>query len=87
MPNKISAKKRMKTSLRKQQANKAVKTKISSLRRLLRETVATGDSEKSEQIFRKFSSALDKAARKGIIKANNASRRKSRANALIETCK
>ncbi|MCK5849428.1 MAG: 30S ribosomal protein S20 [Kiritimatiellae bacterium] len=87
MPNKASAKKRMKTSLKKQQANKAIKTKISSIRRQLRESVANGDTEKSEKGFREFCSVLDKAARKKIIKANNANRRKSRAAALLASCK
>ena len=83
MPNIKSAKKRMKTSDQNRVANKAVKTRIASTRRKFIETTATGEKAASEAHFREFCSALDKAAKKGVIKANNASRRKSRAAAHL----
>jgi len=86
MPNIKSAAKRMKTSRKSAEANKAVKSLISTRRRQLREAVAGGDEEKSEKAFRAYCSVLDKAAKKGVIKANNANRRKSRAVAWVAAC-
>ena len=86
MPKIKSAAKRIKTSAKREVTNKAVKTRISSCRRNLRESIAGGDKEKSEQAFRAYCSVLDKAAKKGTIKSNNANRRKSRAAALLTTC-
>ena len=83
MPNIKSAKKRMKTSEESRVANQGVKTRVVSTRRKFIETAATGDKAASEARFRDFCSALDKAAKKGVIKANNASRRKSRAAAHL----
>lgn len=86
MPNIKSAAKRMRTSRKNAGANKAVRSLISSRRRTLREAVAGGDKAKSAKAFRDYCSVLDKAAKKGTIKANNANRRKSRAAALLATC-
>lgn len=86
MPNIKSAAKRMRTSRKSAEGNKATRTRVSSCRRELREAVAGGDKARSEQAFRAYCSVLDKAAKKGTIKANNASRRKSRAAALVATC-
>lgn len=83
MPNIKSAKKRMKTSAASHELNKSVKTKISSQRRKLYEAIAEGDKPACAELFRVFGSLLDKAAKKGVIKANNAARRKSRAAAKI----
>ncbi|OVE74057.1 30S ribosomal protein S20 [bacterium B17] len=83
MPNIKSAKKRMKTSAAKQELNKSVKSTISSQRRKLYEAIAAGDKSECEELFRAYGSSLDKAAKKGVIKANNASRRKSRAAARM----
>src|SRR5438270_4851965 len=83
MANTQSAKKRVRASLRKRNRNRAsrsaVKTLISRARR-----PAVGDtvSLTSEEVRRAIS-ALDKAAEKGVLHANNASRRKSRLMAAL----
>ena len=83
MPNIHSAVKRMRVSEKARLRNKAVKSKISTLRRQLFEACAAKDADKSRKLFSDYCSTLDKAAIKGIIKKNTAIRRKRRASAKI----
>jgi small subunit ribosomal protein S20 len=83
MPNIKSAKKRLRTSARKTQENRVVRSRINTVRRKLVEAVEAGDAAGAETAYRSFCSALDKAVKKGAIKANNASRRKARAAARV----
>ncbi len=83
MPNIKSAKKRMRTSAKSQERNRAVKTRVTSTRRKVMDAVVAGDKTKGEAAFRAYCSVLDKAAKVGTIKKNNASRRKSRAAARL----
>ena len=79
MPNIRSAVKRVKTSQRRQSANKAAKSRIATLRRALTKAVADEDATQGTKAYQAYCSAVDKAAKKGTIKKNAASRRKSRA--------
>ncbi|MFC1452820.1 30S ribosomal protein S20 [Verrucomicrobiota bacterium] len=83
MPTTKSAAKRMKTSEEKRVRNRAVKSEISSTRRNLYELIAGGDGTESNRVYRGYCSLLDKAVKKGVIQANNASRRKARAFAHL----
>jgi len=83
MPQIKSAKKRMKTSAKSHTRNKAVKSELTTMRRKLYETIAAGDKATAEKIYRTYNSAVDKAVKKGIIKANAGARRKSRASARL----
>ena len=83
MANTQSAKKRVRASLRKRNRNRAtrsaVKTVVSRARRPPIGEAATLTSEE----VRRAISALDKAAEKGVLHPNNASRRKSRLMAAV----
>jgi small subunit ribosomal protein S20 len=79
MPNIKSAMKRVKTSAKSHAKNKAVKSLIFTTGKKLLEAVTAKDKKKCDELLRAFSSALDKAAKKGVITANTASRKKSRA--------
>ena len=82
MPNIKSAKKRMRTSEEARVRNKAVRTRVKNVRRTLLELTAPGaDAEAgpATDAFRTYCSALDKAAKKGVISRNTAIRRKRRA--------
>ena len=83
MPNIKSAKKRVKTSGKKRLLNKAAKSKLASLRVKLYKTITEGNKAESQAIYKTYNSLLDKAVKKGMIKANEASRRKSRATLRI----
>ena len=79
MPNLHSALKRMRLAEKARLRNRSVKSQISTLRRKTFEVLAGKDNEKSREIFRQYCSALDKAAKKGMIARNTAIRRKRRA--------
>ncbi|MFA6174071.1 MAG: 30S ribosomal protein S20 [Kiritimatiellales bacterium] len=83
MPNIKSAKKRMRSSEKQRVGNMTVKTKVKSVRRKTREVLATGVAATSETAVREYSSVLDKAVKRGVIKKNTAIRRKKRAVAAL----
>ncbi|MBN2301552.1 MAG: 30S ribosomal protein S20 [Lentisphaerae bacterium] len=85
MPTTKSATKHLKTSLGKRTANRATKTRILSIRKKLHAAITEGDKAAAEKLSREYCSALDKAAKKGSIKANNASRNKSRITRRMAT--
>ena len=72
-----SAKKRAKQSQVRRLRNKSVKTTLKNLEKKLKAAKETNSDDKNE-ILRQTQSAVQKAAQKGIIRKNNAARRKSR---------
>ena len=83
MPNLKSGFKRMQTSAVSRLRNRSEKTLILSVRRAFLAAVEGKDKDKVMAAFREYGSVLDKAAKKGIIKQNNADRKKSRAAAML----
>jgi small subunit ribosomal protein S20 len=78
MANTRSAKKRVRASLRKRNRNRATRSAVKTMvLRARRPAIPDGASLTSEEVRRAIS-ALDKAAEKGILHPNNASRRKGR---------
>jgi small subunit ribosomal protein S20 len=83
MPNIKSAKKRIRSSEKQRVGNMAMKTKVRTARRQTREALAAGETEPAVEAVRNYSSVLDKAVKRGVIKKNSAIRSKARAhNAL-----
>ena len=72
-----SAKKRHRQSLGQQLRNRGRKTEARNAIRKARELVAAG-SEQAAEAVRQASAILDRAASKGVLHRNNASRRKAR---------
>ena len=64
-------------------SNRGERSLVMTARRRFFDAAEGGDKDKALQEFRVYCSILDKAAKKGGIKANNASRRKSRAAARL----
>jgi len=83
MANTKSAAKYARTSKRRHDENASVITGIKTEQKKLRAAVAGGDKTAAQASFKAVSAALDKAAKRGIIHANAASRRKSRFNKLV----
>jgi small subunit ribosomal protein S20 len=84
MPIKQSAKKYMRVTERKTAVNKRVKGVLKATIRNTKEVASgkvTGDAKAS---FKAAQVAIDKAAKRGIIKKNTAARRKSHLNALLK---
>ena len=63
---------------RKRLRNLAVKTRISSLKRSFRKKCSAGVSTDAAEALKTLTSALDKAAKRGILHKSTANRRKSR---------
>ncbi len=83
MPTSKSAKKRMRNAERARDRNRPVKSAARTAGKALDTAVASGDAAKSKQALDKYFSALDKAAKKGVVEANTVSRRKSRASKKV----
>lgn len=77
MPNIKSAEKRVRQSEKNQKKNRAVKSKISTVRRPIIE--GSLDKDAMKKAVSAYASTLDKAVKQGVIKKNTADRRKSRA--------
>jgi small subunit ribosomal protein S20 len=69
--------KRIRTNLKAQERNKAVKSQLKTAIRATREAVTAGDKEKATAALRVANRRLDKAASKGVIHKNQAANRKS----------
>ena len=68
---------------RKTERNRAVREKVSNLRRTLRKATEAGDEAKASEVLQKMYSALDKAAKVGVIHKRTAARRKSRLSKIV----
>lgn len=79
MPNIKSGWKRMRQYAKRRARNRMEKAEIKTVQHGLYEAAAAKDLEKGRKLYQRYSSIVDKAAKKGILKRNAASRRKSRA--------
>ncbi|MGX7827442.1 30S ribosomal protein S20 [Actinokineospora sp. 24-640] len=77
MANIRSQMKRIKTNEKRRQRNKAVKSSVKTAVRKFREAAESGDKTTAETLLREAGRALDKAAGKGVIHANQAANKKS----------
>jgi len=84
MPITKSAKKALRGSLKKKAMNdrnkKAVKESIKKIEKLVKEKSV----DEAKKLIPKAYSVIDKACKKGIIKKNNASRKKSRLSKITK---
>ncbi len=80
MANIKSAQKRMRSSESRRVGNLAVKTRVKSAKRKVQDALTAGAAEPAGLAVREYSSVLDKAVKRGVIKKNTAVRRKARAN-------
>lgn len=77
MPNKKSAKKALRKGQKLAAKNFQVKTAIKGLRKKSAKAIVAKEAE-AKELVKQTIKALDKAAGKGILKKNTASRTKSR---------
>lgn len=78
LANIASAKKQARQSVKREARNKGVRTRARTQVKKARLQIEAGELEAAIQATRDAVSALDRAASKGVIHRNNASRRKSR---------
>ncbi len=77
MANIKSQIKRIKTNLKAQERNKAVKSELKTAVRRTREAIAAGDKAVAQEALMTATKKLDKAVSKGVIHENQAANRKS----------
>jgi small subunit ribosomal protein S20 len=78
MPNTKSAEQRARNSARKSLQNRAVKSRLHHLETKYAGQLGAGKKEDAAATLRLLSSALDKAAKTGVIHRGRANRSKSR---------
>ena len=82
MPMTKSAKKAIRGSLRKKAFNDARKKVMKEVIKKIEKLSKTSKAEAAKMLSSAFQ-AIDKAAQKGVIKKNNAARKKSRLSRLV----
>ena len=83
MANTISATKRVRQTRTRTIRNRVVKSRVKTARKRFAEAIEAGDSEKSQSAFKNLASAADRAAKRGVIHKNSASRLKSEASKVL----
>ncbi|OHA88508.1 MAG: 30S ribosomal protein S20 [Candidatus Zambryskibacteria bacterium RIFCSPHIGHO2_01_FULL_43_25] len=83
MPITKSAKKALRNSARKQEFNLRHKRDMLWAEKKLRKLIADKKTKEAQEFFQKVQKIIDKAAKRGVIKDNTASRKKSRLSAVI----
>ncbi|MEI6211525.1 MAG: 30S ribosomal protein S20 [bacterium] len=78
MPNIESARKRVRQSAKRNKRNRSAKSMVSSGRKALLDAIESGNKGEALKLFAAYASELDKSVKNGILKFNNASRKKSR---------
>ncbi len=78
MANIKSAIKRAKQAEANRTRNRACKSSVLTARKKVLEAINVGNKDEAQKKFSAYTSILDKAAKKGVIAKNNASRKKSR---------
>ena len=78
MANIKSAVKRTKQAEANRLQNRSVKSGVLTARKKVIDAISTGNKDAAQKLYSEYSSKLDKAAKKGVVPKNNASRKKSR---------
>lgn len=78
MPNTKSAERRVRNSARKQLRNQSAKSRLKTVEKKFLTLAAAGKKTEAQAAYRDAASALDKAAKNGVIHAGTASRKQSR---------
>ena len=87
MPITKGAKKAHRASLRKRVFNVRRKSTMNDTVKKVRKHVAAGEIKEAEALMPTAQKAIDKAAKRGVIKENTAARKKSRLTAAIKKAK
>lgn len=87
MANLPAAKKSIRADKKKRERNKTVKSRLKTLVNKLDDLIGQQKQQEAASLLREVMSALDKAAKAGVIKKNTASRKKSRLSIKIAKMK
>lgn len=78
MANTASAKKRIRQNVKRQERNKALRSRYRGSLNIARTQIESGDVEAAAEAVKAAVSELDRAVSKGVLHQRNASRKKSR---------
>lgn len=78
MANLLSAKKRIRSTAKREERNKARKSAVKTEIRKFNDAVHDGQLDAAKEQFRKLTKKLDQTAAKGALHKNTVSRKKSR---------
>lgn len=78
IPDHPSARKRHRQSLKRQARNRAIKTRVRTAAKSAQEAIAGSDPQAAEAALRQAMKVLNKAATKGVVCRNTASRKIAR---------
>ncbi|OGI69087.1 30S ribosomal protein S20 [Candidatus Nomurabacteria bacterium RIFCSPLOWO2_01_FULL_42_20] len=84
MPITSSAKKALRVSARRRVLNNRVKKHLKEIIKQVEKFAKEGKKDEAKKLLSSAYQAIDKAAKKGIIKKNNAARKKSRLAKLLK---
>lgn len=87
MPITKGAAKTHRSSLRKRVFNLRRKNTMNETVKKMRKLIDAGKSDDAQKMLPEAYKAIDKAAKRGVIKANTAARKKSRLSAAIKRSK
>lgn len=79
MANSKSALKRVRQIERRTDRNKTLRTKVKSLRKKTLEAASAGNADEAQSSLKEFSSAVDRAQKKGLFHKNKAANLKRKA--------
>jgi small subunit ribosomal protein S20 len=85
MANHYSALKRARQTETRTARNRALKSRMRTALRQVREALASGNAQTAAQAFSSAASVLDKSVTKGVVHKNTASRYKSRLTARLKS--
>jgi small subunit ribosomal protein S20 len=87
MPNKESAKKRLRQTVKKTTENKNRKTRIKTFVKKVDQAINSGDQKVANSALKSAESEMMRGVSKGVLHKNSASRKVSRLNAKIKSLK
>lgn len=87
MPITRGAQKANRASLKKRVFNVRRKSEMNDVMKKMRKLIAAGSAKEAEALLPTAYKAIDKAAKRGVIKDNTAARKKSRLVAAINKAK
>ncbi len=85
MPNLAASKKALRSSKRKAVYNQRKKVLMKKAVKRVRDLLRAGESKAAQEAMSDAYQAIDKAAKRGVIKKNTASRKKSRLVKMVKS--
>lgn len=87
MPNTSSAKKALRSAERKRVYNVRRKREMDDAMKAVRKHLEAGNAKEADEALPQAQKAIDKAAKRGVIKQNTAARKKSRLSNTVKRAK